>query len=168
MSSAESGVLATFAASSPLCSVTYGINATLSFMIVRRLWKQMEGSEERTRFRLMAIYVFTIFTLATIHVVTGNVVEGNFLAQLVNAELDKPIPENPYVADGMNAVVYVLLTVLTDGLLVSEAPFSFSSFTTIFFAYLVLALFGPVRRLYRNVPLDIMDPSSRPLPRTNK
>ena len=25
------------------------------------------------------------------HVVTGNVVEGNFLAQFVNAELDKPI-----------------------------------------------------------------------------
>ena len=32
-----------------------------------------------------------ILQVKFIHVVTGNVVEGNFLAQLVNAELDKPI-----------------------------------------------------------------------------
>ena len=68
----------------------------------------------------------------------------------------------------MNAVVYVLLTVLTDGLLVSEAPFSFSSLTTIFFTYLALALFGLVRQLYRNGALDIMNPSSRPLLHANK
>lgn len=56
---------------------------------------------------------------------------------------NKSIPENPYVADGINAAVYVLLTlltVLTDGFLVSEAPFSFQFLTTIFFTYLALAL----------------------------
>ena len=79
--------------------------------------------------------------------------ESNYLAQFIDARLNKPIPQFPYV------VVYNL----PDGWVVSEAPFSFSSLTTVFFTHSALALFGLVHQLYRNGPLDSMDPSSPPI-----
>ena len=105
-----------------LPSLVYGINSTLVFMILRLLWKGRK-TDTRKRTLLMTSYIALICALSTVHWVLSCV---NALSSLVIIGLDS----NPLFQPGDNLVklsagamiavgiIYIILTWLTDGLLV--------------------------------------------------
>ena len=105
-----------------LPSLVYGINSTLVFMTFRLLWRG-RTADTRKRTLLMATYITLICALSTAHWVLSCV---NALSSLVILALD----HNPRFEPGHNLVnlsavamfavgiIYIILTWLTDGLLV--------------------------------------------------
>jgi hypothetical protein len=112
--------IAAFIGSSILPCVAYGINSTLFFMTTNILCKRRKAKEGRVKTTVMTTYLFVLFALATAHLVTDAVIEGTFIAQLVDLYLGKEvIPPEPYAAQAVNRATYVIMAFMTDGLLVS-------------------------------------------------
>ena len=105
-----------------LPSIVYGINSTLVFMTLRLLWRG-RTTDTRKRTLLMTGYIALICALSTAHLVLSCV---DALSSLVIIGLDN----NPQFEPGHDLVklsagamiavgiIYIILTWLTDGLLV--------------------------------------------------
>jgi len=113
--------VATFFGTAILPTLVYGINSTLIFMTLRLLWG---GQRAGTRKLLMTSYVGFLCALCTAHWALSCIVEALELVEVIllsnnpSLELaDRLDFKASYATLGVE-IIYIILTWLTDGLLV--------------------------------------------------
>jgi len=106
-----------------LPSLVYGINSILVFMTLGLLWKG-RTTNNRKRSLLMTNYISLIFVLCTAHWVLSCVAEGISLVEIVGLSINPSYQvdnvifrKQLYVTYAID-IIYVVVTWLTDGLLV--------------------------------------------------
>jgi len=108
-----------------LPTVIYGINATLVVMTLGLLWKDQMKNPRKRRLGFMFGHIVLVSALSTAHWVLICIEEGFSLAMLARLSVNPAYVLHPGQfthAPYAIVILYVLLTLLTEGLLVRGPP----------------------------------------------